>query len=437
MRLWEATVLNHKSLFGIAFFLGAVWISSGCFAAETQGSSVRIVRTGPSWKLLYNGQPYYIKGAGGQMQLDMLVAAGGNSIRTWGTNDARRILDEAYAKGLTVCMGLWVQHERHGFDYNDKKAVKQQLENFRSAVRNYKDHPALLLWGIGNEVHINARNKRVWDAINEISKMIHLEDGNHPTMTVTAGITPDLVETIQKRAPDLDILGVNAYASLGGIPDGLRKMGWAKPYIITEWGINGMWEVNKTAWGAPLEPPSGLKGPIYYDRYMNVIAANSNRGMLGSYVFQWGWKQEKTATWFGIFAPPGVKTTIYDYVRKAWTGSFPDGLCPSVRSITMNGFSAQENVTVKKGSENSVIIKGESNSTKPLQYKWQLFQESDSTKTGGDYEDAPPELQGLFLGEPKNELRFRAPERRGAYRIYVYVYNEHGAGTANFPFFVE
>ncbi len=416
-----------------------VWLGSMSMqvSAEDKASLVEIRQVGSTLKLFRNGKPYYIRGAGGHMNLDMLVKAGGNSIRTWGTNDAQRILDEAHAQGLTVCMGLWVQHERHGFQYGDKKKVKEQLENFRAAVRNFKDHPALLMWGIGNEVHINANDKRVWNAINDISKMIHQEDGRHPTLTVTAGISQDLVDTILQRAPDLDMLGINAYASIGGLPMSLRKMGWAKPYVITEWGINGMWEVNKTTWGAPLEPTSGVKGPIYHDRFMNIIAPNSNRRLVGSYVFQWGWKQEKTATWFGLFAPPGVKTEIYDHMHKAWTGVFPQDLSPSVKSIELDGKGPEENVTLKKSGQYPIKIKVEENAKTTVTYKWQIFEESTSDKTGGDHEEAPPELDNLFSGKLGPEMIFKAPDRKGAYRIYVYVYNDFGAGTANFPIYVE
>ena len=49
------------------------------------------------WQLLRGGEPYYIKGAGGDTNLDKLIEIGGNSIRTWGTDNAKEILDEAHA----------------------------------------------------------------------------------------------------------------------------------------------------------------------------------------------------------------------------------------------------------------------------------------------------------------------------------------------------
>ena len=51
----------------------------------------------------------------------------------------------------------------------------------------YKDHPALLAWIIGNEANLRFKNPKVFDAINDISKMIHQVDPNHPTTTALSG----------------------------------------------------------------------------------------------------------------------------------------------------------------------------------------------------------------------------------------------------------
>ena len=135
------------------------------FATNAQVIKVELSSNNGNWELLRNGAPYYIKGAGGEKHLDKLVEIGGNSIRTWSTDNARQVLDDAQKHGLTVMMGLWVQHERHGFDYDDEVKVKAQLDGFRRVVLELKDHPALLFWGIGNEVDLNYSNTHVWDAM--------------------------------------------------------------------------------------------------------------------------------------------------------------------------------------------------------------------------------------------------------------------------------
>ena len=55
--------------------------------------------------------------------MEALAAAGANSVRTWSTDGAGDILDEAPRHGLTVTVGIWLGHERHGFDYGNAEAV--------------------------------------------------------------------------------------------------------------------------------------------------------------------------------------------------------------------------------------------------------------------------------------------------------------------------
>jgi Glycosyl hydrolases family 2, TIM barrel domain len=120
------------------------------------------------WQLFREGQPYYITGVGGDDYLEKAKAIGANSVRTWSPDNAQQVLDEAHKLGLTVTMGLWVQHERHGYDYNNTVKVQAQLEYFTSVVMKYKDHPALLMWGVGNEVDLAYSNTKVWDAVEDI-----------------------------------------------------------------------------------------------------------------------------------------------------------------------------------------------------------------------------------------------------------------------------
>jgi hypothetical protein len=90
------------------------------------------------WQLLRDGELYQIRGAGGGGSLERLAAAGANSFRTWNTENVGPILDEAHALGMTVTVGIWLEHERHGFDYSDKDQVREQLEQARDAVLRYK-----------------------------------------------------------------------------------------------------------------------------------------------------------------------------------------------------------------------------------------------------------------------------------------------------------
>ena len=150
-----------------AYIFSCFLAISGVALGQTE-----IINSDSGFQLIRNSEPYYVNGAGGTTQLDVLQEIGGNSIRTWGTENAQEILDEAYSRGISVCLGLWVGHERHGFDYNDEYAVKAQLIAFEKEVLKYKDHPALLMWGVGNEVDLFYKNFKVWEAIEGIAAMI-------------------------------------------------------------------------------------------------------------------------------------------------------------------------------------------------------------------------------------------------------------------------
>lgn len=300
-------------------------------------AKVEIRQVNGKYQLFKNDVPFYIQGAGLEFgDIQALAKHGANSFRTWRTDNGRNsgmeILDRAQANGLMVTMGIEIARERPGtgrgvfnFDYSDSASVASQLEHVREQVMLYKDHPALLMWGIGNELNLGASNPQVWNAVNDISRMIHELDGNHPTLTMLAGIHPELIQNIKTRAPDLDLLGIQMYADIVNLPRYLKESDWTGPYVITEWGATGHWEVPKTAWGAPIENNSTIKA-YWYDRQHEVAIAPDTIQCLGSYVFLWGQKQERTATWYGMFMPNGDKTAAVDVMEHKWTGKWPPEL---------------------------------------------------------------------------------------------------------------
>ena len=141
--------------------------------------------------------------------------------------------------------------------------------------------------GIGNELNLGSTNPQVWDAVNDISKMIHEVDSNHPTTTMLAGISKELIHEIKTRAGDLDLLGIQMYGDIVNLPRYIKETGWDGPYIVTEWGATGHWEVPATPWGAPIENNSTVKADYYDERHRIAIASDTAQ-CLGSYVFLWG-----------------------------------------------------------------------------------------------------------------------------------------------------
>ncbi|HMO26682.1 MAG TPA: glycoside hydrolase family 2 TIM barrel-domain containing protein, partial [Tepidisphaeraceae bacterium] len=124
-------------------------------ADESAGVKVEVVRTESGWQLLRGGERYFVNGVGGSQNMELLAAVGGNSIRTWGVDENTiKVLDRAHALGLTVTVGIWMEARSQGGDYSNPELREKQLERIRTWVPKLKDHPALLIWGIGNESEV-------------------------------------------------------------------------------------------------------------------------------------------------------------------------------------------------------------------------------------------------------------------------------------------
>ncbi len=343
-------------------------------AKTTKPVKVEIKQEGYRFQLLRGGQPYFVKGAGGSQYPDRIAAYGGNSIRTWGSRQGQLVLDTARQYGLTVLRGLEVARERHGFNYEDTVAVKRQLETIRAEVLKYKDHPALLAWGIGNELNLHYKNPRVWNAVNEIATMIHALDPNHPTCTVLAGINKELVDNIRTRCPAIDFLSVNTYGGLATLPKTLAGAGWESAYLVTEWGPTGHWEGLSTEWKSPIEETSSEKAAVYKSRYEASIEKDGAK-CLGSYVFLWGQKQERTPTWYGLFTEKGEETEVIDVLHYLWSGAWPVNQAPHVYSLQLSGKKAGQNVRVKAGGTYPVLAVVTDPDQDALTYRWELLTE--------------------------------------------------------------
>jgi len=417
----------------------AVIVSLSCGLAHLSAAPVKveIIQTGDQFVLQRGGKPFYIKGAGGSSHLDRLAAYGGNSIRTWSAGNALAVLDKAHAQGLTVMLGFWVQHERHGFDYNNTAKVKTQLETFRKIVLEVRDHPALLLYGIGNEVNHEYRNMNVWHAVQDIASMCHELDTHHLTSTVVAGMGKREINQIKEKCPDIDLLACNLYGPLGRAPEMIRESGWPGAYIITEWGPTGWWESPKTTWGQPIEETSSAKAKVYGDRYKKSMGRDTKK-CLGSYVFLWGQKQERTPTWFSLFLKTGEETEVIDTMHYLWSGRWPDNRAPHIEYLHVNGKDAYSSVKVAARSEFLAAAKVTDPDHDSLTYVWQVVPESTDLKTGGDRESEPKPIEGLVMSQEGINATIKAPAEPGGYRVFVYVYDGHNnVATGNIPILVE
>jgi hypothetical protein len=417
---------------GLAGIIGTI-LAAPARSGQDGPIVVRVApKPGGGFQLLRGGRPYFIKGVG--LENGTIAAAkqaGANSVRTWGADDLGTILDEAHRHGMTVAAGIWLGHPRHGFRYDDPAQVRRQLEQARAVIERHKDHPALLIWGIGNEMEGDGRDEAVWRAVNDIARVAKQIDPNHPTMTVISEFVegPAKVQNLHRLCPDIDIVGLNSYGPVATLADRYARAGGTKPYVVTEFGPAGQWETPKTPWGAAPEATSTQKADAYRRAYESVVLRPN---CLGSYAFIWGWKQEATATWFGLLLPDGSKLGAVDALTEFWTGNPPTNRCPTIAPIALEG-PAQ----AAPGATLRATLAVEDPDGDPVEVAWVLQREG-TYGAGGDREAVPPTFPDAIVESDARHAVVRLPGEPGGYRLFAYARDGRGAAaTANVPLLVR
>ena len=416
---------------------------------------------GTGWVLLRGGEPYFVRGVGGTGRAQRAAELGANSMRTWSATELGAALDTAHAAGLTVCAGLWVRHASLGPDWYESAAHaaerQAKLDEFRAVVREHRDHPALLLWAVGNEPNASGFNAHapLWRFVNQVARLVKEEDPQHAVTTVTTSPTEELAASLKAHCPDVDIWSVNVYGKLlSRLPKKMQELGWPRAYCVTEYGPMNWWQVETTSWGAPLEPTSSQKAATY----ANAVATfSADKECIGGYAFKWGWKDQVTVTWINLLNeyPPtlrtnggplvgGEETAAVDEISAVWRGGVhPKHRAPALVGLTLNGATGADNVRLAAGVAAVASCQVVHPNGAKLSFLWLVIpeggklgerarQEGQSWKSG-----VPMPVDGCITSQDdsRGSVTFAAPRIKGFYRLFVWAYDAHQKmATANIPF---
>jgi hypothetical protein len=397
-------------------------------AAASLSAAPVPVKIIPGKGIMRGSEPYFVKGAGGTEKMEELVKRGGNSVRTWSTDGLAGILGSAQKNGLTVCAGIWLESECSWFSYSKPDQCAVQTERVQKVVREFRDHPALLFWGLGNEEEGDGKNAAYWKQLDALAEMIHREDPAHPAFTAVAGLSKEKSEGLNVHAPHMDFVGINTYGALPGLRKHLSEVKWMRPWVVTEFGPQGFWERPKTQWGAPLEQTSTEKATVMRESYQKAIAPAGD--CWGGYAFLWGQKQEATSTWFGLFTSEGESTASVDVLQELWTGKGPANGAPVMEGLT----STDAKATLARGASFTATAKATDPDGDSLTWHWSVTPESAGRDAKGQ-EMPPAPMPASVIKADGPDATFRAPDQPGAWRVFLRLTDGKGhAATANFPF---
>lgn len=425
-----------------------------CAHAAQSPSVVKVGKQNNQYFLTVNGKPYNVKGVGlgykNDKEVIALKKAGGNTFRTWSVTNIEQELAIAEKLGLMIAVGIQTGKELIGFDYNDDAAVAKQFKRVTAVIEKYKNHPNILMWVINNEPNLlygadgklKEVNPKVYSAMGDIIDTIHKIDPNHPVTFSLAGHDPKDIAQVLKYAPNIDILSVQSYGSLVTLPNSIAESNVDKPYMVTEFGPVGHWELPSTEWGREIEEPSAVKATGMAKRMQDIILDDKSGKIIGSFVFFWGQKQERTPTWYGMFNESGEQTARIDELTRLWTGSYPANRAPLSKSITINNIQAVDNIRLKPRQLATVKVNVSDPNNDSLTHEWILMKEVEVRSQGGHHEEKPAVIPlQIVTTDVQSEfvtMTFNAPGEVGEYRLFNYAHDgKNKVGNANIPFMVE
>ncbi len=397
-------------------------------------SQTTISKTGKEWNLLVDGEPYEVKGITfgpdgdavnyGRYFRD-LSYLGANTIRLWATNEGTQtLLDSAHAYGFKVMVGIWMRHGRPGmedddqFNYLEDDAGKEAMvANAIEVVSKLKDHPAVLTWGIGNEVYLNTATDQEKEAysklLEKICSRIKEIDPGHPITSVEAWTFG--LDWWQQYVPSLDIYGINCYgAGANFISEEFAKKGIDKPYLITEYGVMGEWDSQKDANGVVIEPSDEQKYDEITRGYAEWIVTKPAN--LGAFFFHYSDGTNHIASWL-LTHVNGLRRPQYWGFRKAYTGQDPENHPPRI-----DAFDLPEG-SFESGTWLPVSMKSSDAENEPLSISFAYNQRTGSRKRRD---------QVLALTHRRSDQGFeiQLPREDGPIKVYALASDGTNVGIA-------
>jgi hypothetical protein len=386
-------------------------------------SQVRVTGAQGNWQLSVNGSPYQVKGitfgppaAAAGAYLPDLKSMGVNTIRTWGTDaSSLPLLDTAAAYGVKVINGFWLNQ---GADYvNDTAYKTSTLDSIVGWVNTYKNHPGVLMWDVGNEVILTTQDhftgaqveaERIAYAqyVDQVAQAIHAADPNHPVTSTDAwvGAWP----YYKQYSPHLDLYAVNSYGAVCGIRAAWNSGGYAVPYILTEGGPAGEWEVPNDANGVPTEPTDVQKRDGYLSSWA-CLTGHTGVALGGTY-FHYGVENDFGGVWLNV-TPARWKRLSYYAVRQMYGGAPATNTAPVISSM-----SAGQNVPA--GGQFPVSVNVSDPDGDALHYNVMFTSKYVDGSTGLRYAD--------FTQTGPSSFSVTAPQTLGVWKVYVYAYDGHG-----------
>jgi len=363
-----------------------------------------------------------IHGICGGPRLADAATRGADAVRTYGVPSIAE-LDRFHALGLRVIVGHWMPHEgknigKEGWpwEHSYEKSGATMDREFTAIVERIGGHPAILMWSLGNEVHLEPHYLRQAD---RLSRILHARHPDVPTSLTMVNAPPESIALVREHTPDIDVIGANVYGA-GAITTAITSLHehWGRPFYFSEFGPTGPWWGPQTSWGERFEQ-----------------GATAKAADLGGCMFLWGrWPRERFSYFSMLLtddpwsqAPTDADfrfTPLADEMARLWTGSPPARRAPRIDRLEIDGQTQRDVIVAAGGDLHASAVVADDD--RPLRYRWWIARQDER---GFRSLAGPVESDG-----PSATLS--APEERGAtlFLLCLALDAADGACATTLPF---
>eukprot|EP00418_Pyrodinium_bahamense_P044377 CAMPEP_0179209632 /NCGR_PEP_ID=MMETSP0796-20121207/104551_1 /TAXON_ID=73915 /ORGANISM="Pyrodinium bahamense, Strain pbaha01" /LENGTH=513 /DNA_ID=CAMNT_0020914591 /DNA_START=56 /DNA_END=1597 /DNA_ORIENTATION=- len=282
-------------------------------------------------QLLADGRPLHLKGVAwnpvpkGSSRVDfagfveqdaeLMAQAGINAVRTYSHIGDTAVLDALWARGIWVIDSV--------YNYGGEDIGDEANGVVASRVREVKDHPAILMWTIGNEwnyngLYVDMGGSAARARVAAVARIVKRNDGAHPVASIY-GEVPG--EDVIDGLADIDVWGVNVYRGIGfGDVFETYAQRSSKPLFLGEYGADAF---NANTGREDQEAQAKATTALTED----IVARSAVRAggvCLGGFVFEFAdewWKDSKGSNAVhdqGGVAPGGGPYPDFTFNEEWW-----------------------------------------------------------------------------------------------------------------------
>lgn len=255
----------------------------------------------------------------------LIAASGANVVRLYAPITSTAMLDAAWAEGLHVIPTF--NPDPVQLTCAEGRAYMQ--DRLREVVMEWKDHPAILLWLIGNEFNTGKTTDDLCNSwypqLDSLALTAHTAEGTsfHPVGTANSD-TPGLGDICMAGCsddttlPNVDFWAVQLYrgCSFTTAFDDYQKPDCARPLIITEFGADS-WDSQI----GPMENETMQADCLasLLDEADQALAVRTAGGVSsGQVVFEWA------DEWWKAECDPGTSWCAQDTCTSFTNPAYPD-----------------------------------------------------------------------------------------------------------------